>query len=583
MKFKVSIAQINPKSGDLKGNALGILRAVRTAREDGADLLVCPEMSLTGYCLDEKLLMNSQFLRENKRVLMEELVPASQGIAVVVGFVDFDEGNLGPDDRPLRFNAAAVLQDGKLLQVVHKRLLPSYRYFDDKRYFQPGDEVEPVTIQAQAGEVRIGVLICEDLWDEPYTLKPCRIYREKGTDYLLCINASPFVCSSPGERDGKWFVREKLVRSQIERHGIPIVWVNTVGIGDNGKNIIPFDGSSTAHDSSGNLVAHLPLFQEAQQSVSFEGGRAPHVQPPVFDREKEIYEALVMSVRDYYEKVGIFEGVLEAVSGGIDSALGTAIAFEAMGPDLLTLYNLPSKYNSQQTQDAARQLAENFGVEYRVIPIQGIMNRIVADFESYLHPVRQPVTLENMQARIRGLIMMAESNDLNALLLTNGNESEIALGYATLYGDLVGGLAVIGDRPKPDVYRMARYVNRRWGEERIPRETFEIPASAELKEDQTDPFDYEIVGPIISDYIERGASPAELVREFEEGRLKGGKYPEDVYREYDSTSFGELAGRLYLTMNRSVYKRVQAAPIVVVSERAFGFDLRESIINGWEG
>ncbi len=583
MKFKVSIAQINPKSGDLKGNALGILRAVRTAREDGADLLVCPEMSLTGYCLDEKLLMNSQFLRENKRVLMEELVPASQGIAVVVGFVDFDEGNLGPDDRPLRFNAAAVLQDGKLLQVVHKRLLPSYRYFDDERYFQPGDEVEPVTIQAQAGEVRIGVLICEDLWDEPYTLKPCRIYREKGTDYLLCINASPFVCSSPGERDGKWFVREKLVRSQIERHGIPIVWVNTVGIGDNGKNIIPFDGSSTAHDSSGNLVAHLPLFQEAQQSVSFEGGRAPHVQPPVFDREKEIYEALVMSVRDYYEKVGIFEGVLEAVSGGIDSALGTAIAFEAMGPDLLTLYNLPSKYNSQQTQDAARQLAENFGVEYRVIPIQGIMNRIVADFESYLHPVRQPVTLENMQARIRGLIMMAESNDLNALLLTNGNESEIALGYATLYGDLVGGLAVIGDRPKPDVYRMARYVNRRWGEERIPRETFEIPASAELKEDQTDPFDYEIVGPIISDYIERGASPAELVREFEEGRLKGGKYPEDVYREYDSTSFGELAGRLYLTMNRSVYKRVQAAPIVVVSERAFGFDLRESIINGWEG
>ncbi|HUV14792.1 MAG TPA: NAD(+) synthase [Acidobacteriota bacterium] len=583
MKFRVSIAQINPKSGDLKGNALRILQAVRTAKEDGADLVVCPEMSLTGYCLDEKLLMNTQFLRENKRILTEELAPASQGIALVVGFVDFDESNLGPDDRPLRFNAAAVLQDGKLLQVIHKRLLPSYRYFDDKRYFQPGDEVEPVTIQAKGGEVSIGVLICEDLWDEPYALKPCRIYREKGTDYLLCINASPFVCSSPGEQDGKRFVREQLVRSQIKRHGIPIVWVNTVGIGDNGKNIIPFDGSSMAHDASGNLVAHLPLFQEAQQSVSFEGGRAPYVQPPLFDREKEIYEALVMSVRDYYEKIGIFEGVLEAVSGGIDSALGTAIAFEAMGPDLLTLFNLPSKYNSQQTQDAARQLAANLGVEYRVIPIQGIMNRIVADFESHLHPFRKPITLENLQARIRGLIMMAESNDRNALLLTNGNESEIALGYATLYGDMVGGIAVIGDLPKPDVYRVARYVNRRWGEERIPRESFEIPASAELKEDQTDPFDYEIVGPIISDYIEKGASPAELVREFEERRLKEGKYPENVYRSYDSASFGELASSLYLTMNRSVYKRVQAAPIVVVSERAFGFDLRESIINGWEG
>jgi NAD+ synthase (glutamine-hydrolysing) len=583
MSFRVSIAQINPKSGDLKGNALLILQAIERARESGADLVVCPEMSLTGYCLDEKLLMNGQFLRENKRILMEQVVPASEDIAVVVGFVDFGESNLGPDDRPLRFNAAAVAQDGKLLQIVHKRLLPSYRYFDDKRYFQPGTEVEPVTIQARAGELRVGVLICEDLWDEPYVLKPCRIYKEKGTDYLLCINASPFVCSSPGEQDGKRFVREKLVRSQIKQHGIPIIWVNTVGIGDNGKNIIPFDGSSTAHDSAGNLVAHLPLFQGAQQTVSFEGGRGAGVQPPAFDREKEIYEALVMSVRDYYEKIGIFDGVLEAVSGGIDSALGTAIAFEAMGPDRLTLFNLPSKYNSQQTQDAARQLAENFGLEYRVIPIQDIMNRIVADFESYLHPVRQAVTLENLQARIRGLIMMAESNDRNSLLLTNGNESEIALGYATLYGDMVGGLAVIGDLPKPDVYRVARYVNRRWGEEKIPRETFEIPASAELKEDQTDPFDYEIVGPIISDYIEKGASPGELIQEFKEGKLKEGKYPESVYRDYELTSFGELASRLYLTMNRSVYKRVQAAPIVVVSERAFGFDLRESIINGWEG
>jgi NAD+ synthase (glutamine-hydrolysing) len=583
MKLRVSIAQINPKSGDLKGNARIILQAIARAKADQADVVVLPEMCLTGYCLDEKLLMNLQFLRANRRILLEEIVPASEGIAVVVGFVDFDEDRQGPDHRPVRFNAAAVAQGGRLLQTVHKRLLPSYRYFDDKRYFEEGKRVDPVTLKTASGQTRVGILICEDMWDTGYDLKPCRILREKEAQYLFCINASPFVCSSPGQRDGKRFVRDQLARSQIERHGLPVVWVNTVGIGDNGKNILPFDGFSAAYGSDGELAAHLPAFCVDQTTVEFENGRAPRIDTPVFNREQEIYEALVMAVQDYYEKIGIFEGVLEAVSGGIDSALGTAIAFEAMGPDLLTLYNLPSRYNSEQTQDAARKLAENFGVKYRVVPIQEMVNQVVEDFETHLHPIRRSITLENLQARIRGLIMMAESNDRNALLLTNGNESEIALGYATLYGDMVGGLAVIGDLPKPDVYRVSRYVNERWGEEKIPNEIFEIPASAELKEDQTDPFDYDIVGPIVSDYIEKGLSPGDLVEQFDKGTLLAPKYPVDVYEKYDSLAFSRLAADLYQTMNRSVYKRVQAAPIIVVSERAFGFDLRETIINGWEG
>lgn len=585
MRFKVSLAQINPKSGDLQGNAARILSGIQAAQREGCDLVVFPEMCLTGYCLDEKLLINLHFLKENRRLLLEQLRPATRHIAAVVGFIDHDATALGPDGQIIRHNAAAVLQDGELLQVVHKRLLPAYRYFDDKRYFVPGKSVEPVKIRTAQGEIAIGILICEDLWDEGYELKPCALYQAKGAQYLFCINASPFVGSSPQQRDGKRFERETLILQQVRRHGLPVVYVNTVGIGDNGKNVIPFDGFSMAYDAAGRRVAALKQFEEDQQSVLFENGRAPEVPEPPFDREGEIYQALVMGVRDYYQKVGIFRKVLEAISGGIDSSLGTAIAVEAMGRELLSVYNLPSRYNSAKTQDLARRLAENFELDYHVIPIQEMVEQIRRDFERYLHPLQLGITLENLQSRVRGLIMMAESNDQQALLLTNGNETEIALGYATLYGDMVGGLSVIGDLPKPDVYRLARYVNRKWGRAMIPEETFQIAASAELCENQTDPFDYEVVGPLVSDFIEKGWSPVEVSEQFEQRGLSERKYAVagGLYQKYDQERFRRLAEELYQTLNRSVYKRLQGAPIIVVSGRAFGFDLRETIINGWQG
>lgn len=582
MKFRVSMAQLNPTSGDLEGNCRKIVQAIDRARRDTADAVVLPEMCLTGYCLDEKLLINREFLERNETLLREEIVPACRGLTAVVGFVDFDPERRGPDGHLIRHNAAAIIEDGCLRQIVHKRLLPSYRYFDDKRYFTPGREAQPVTIRVRDGTVRIGVLICEDLWDEGYEFQPCETYCARGVDYLFCINASPFVASSPGQRDGKRFVRERLARSHIQQFGVPILLVNTVGVGDNGKNIIPFDGFSCAYDRDGELVACLGDFQENQQCVDYDDGKAPRIPDPGHDREEEIYRALVMGVRDYYEKVGIFQGVLEAVSGGIDSALGAAIAFDAVGREKLTLYNLPSRFNRESTRNAAEKLARNFGLEYRVIPIQDKLETIVRNFETHLHPIRNPVTLENLQARIRGLIMMAESNDRGALLLTNGNETEIALGYATLYGDMVGGLAVIGDLAKPDVYRLARYVNRRWEREMIPQESLQAVPSAELSEGQHDPFDYDVVGPVVSDFIEHGWSPRQIQREFRQRRLSEAKYP-GLYDRYDEESFAELTRKLYATLNRTVYKRVQAAPIIVVSERSFGFDLRETIINGWNG
>jgi len=586
MKFNVSLAQINPKSGDIAGNAEKILAGIAQAKREKCDLVVFPEMALSGYCLDEKLLINLQFLRENKRVLMEKILPASREIAVIVGFLDFDEGRKGPEGEVIRYNAAAVCQQGELIQIVHKRLLPSYRYFDDKRYFTPGREVQPVSIQTSQGEVSLGVLICEDLWEEGYEFKPCALYREQGVDYLITINASPFVGSNPGERDGKRFERAHLIESQARRYGVPILYVNSVGVADNGKNVIPFDGMSLAYDRTGCLVAALKQFSEDQQTVSFAKGTAASVSEPDFDREAEIYQGLVMSVRDYYEKVGIFKSVLQTVSGGIDSALGTAIAFEAMGRELLSVYNLPSQYNSEEGQALAHQLAENFELEYHVIPIQEMVDHFIRDFEHHLRPIQSSVTRENLQARIRGLIMMAESNDREALLLTNGNQTEIALGYATLYGDMVGGLSVIGDLSKPDVYRLAQYVNRKWGRAMIPEGIFETPPSAELRENQVDPFDYQVVSPLVSDFVERGLSPSDLVTCFQERHLDPRHYSlegKSIYERYGLEEFQELAQELFQKLNRSVYKRLQGAPIIVVSRRAFGFDLRETIINGWEG
>ena len=586
MKFNVSLAQINPKSGDIAGNAEKILAGIAQAKKERCDLVVFPEMALSGYCLDEKLLINLQFLRENKRVLMDQILPASRGIAVIVGFLDFDERHKGPEGEVIRYNAAAVCQQGQLLQIVHKRLLPSYRYFDDKRYFTPGREVQPVSIQIAQGKISLGVLICEDLWEEGYDFKPCARYREQSVDYLITINASPFVGSNPDQRDGKRFERAHLIESQARRYGVPILYLNSVGVADNGKNVIPFDGMSLAYDCTAHLVAALKQFSEDQQTISFAKGMAAPVAEPIFDREAEIYQGLVMSVRDYYEKTGIFKSVLQTLSGGIDSALGTAIAFEAMGRDLLSVYNLPSQFNAEQGQALARQLAEGFELEYHVIPIQEMVDHFIRDFEHHLRPIQSSVTRENLQARIRGLIMMAESNDREALLLTNGNETEIALGYTTLYGDMVGGLSVIGDLSKPDVYRMARYVNRKWGQAMIPEGIFATPPSAELREDQVDPFDYQVVSPLVSDFMERGLSPTDLVSFFQKRRLNPQHYSlegKSVYERYSLEEFRELVQELFQKLNRSVYKRLQGAPIIVVSRRAFGFDLRETIINGWEG
>jgi NAD+ synthase (glutamine-hydrolysing) len=574
--MRVALAQINPTSADINGNATRILEAVSGAAGQGADIVVTPELALPGYCIGD-LVEDTAFLEANERAL-QAIAAETRGITAVVGFIDSDRGATNDHGTVRKYNAAAVVRDGRILQRARKSLLPSYRYFDDKRYFSPGERREPVDVPL----ARLGVSICEDLWDDYYDVKPLPELVVQGAALILNLNASPFY---PGKRR----TRQKLIRNHIARLHVPIAYVNTVGAADNGKNIIPFDGESLVYDAAGRLVAIGRQFEEELLVVDLgtEQPPAAALELPPDDPEREMFDALVMSLRDYMRKTGFSRAVI-AVSGGIDSALALAIAVEALGPGRVTAFNLPSAHNSEITQSIARRLAGAFGVRYTVIPIQQIDDDLKAAFERHAHPIAQDFTRENLHARIRGILMMAESNDTGALLISCGNETEIALGYATLYGDMCGGISLIGDLSKTDVYGLSRYVNRKHAREMIPNEAFTIKPSAELAAGQCDPFDYAVVAPIVGEFVERRRSPGELVRQFERHTLDPARFkPDDegrtAYDKYTTETFQAIVDDAFRRMRRSVYKRMQGPPIVVVSERAFGFDLRETIINGWEG
>ncbi len=578
--MRIALAQINPTSGDISGNTARTIDAVNAARKERADVVVLPEMVIPGYCIGD-LVEDAAFLAANERA-MHEIADAAQGITAVVGFIDFDPAARNDNGTIRKYNAAAVVRDGKVRQRARKSLLPNYRYFDDKRFFTPGERRDPVDVPADSRCVRIGVSICEDMWDEFYEIKPLPELAAKGASVILNLNASPF---HPGKRH----TRERLIRGHIAQFHRPIVYVNTVGAADTGKNILPFDGESLVYDAAGRLVALGRQFEEDLVIVDLgaAAGPLPAIELPRDDRDREVHDALVMTLRDYMRKTG-FTRAIVPVSGGIDSALALAVAVAALGADRVLAYNLPSRYNTETTRGIAERLASALGVRYGVIPIQEIDETVRRVFEEHAHPIAQNLTRENLHARIRGLLMMAESNDTGALLISCGNETEIALGYATLYGDMCGGISLIGDLSKTDVYSVARYVNHKHGRDMIPEETFRIKPSAELASGQFDPFDYAVVAPIVGEFAEHRASPGDLIRLFEQHALDPARFrPDDegrtVYDKYTPETFSAIVYDAYRRMRRSVYKRLQGPPIVVVSERAFGFDLRETIINGWEG
>lgn len=528
--MKLALAQFNPTVGDLEGNAARILELAHAAHAAGALLLVAPELALCGYP-PEDLALREDFYAENARVLAGLIPRLPADLAVVLGLP------LLEDDR--RYNAAAVLRAGRMEAIYRKQVLPNHTVFDELRTFMPGSTA---TVFDVAG-VKCAINICGDIW-EPGTAEQAR---DAGAGLLLVLNASPF-------HKAKQVDRYRVARERIAEAGLPLIYVNMVG----GQDELVFDGGSFAMDAAGRVSAQCPFFTEGLYYLEMrEEGPRGEVQP-LPGLEESVYQALVLGVRDYVRKNG-FSGVLIGLSGGIDSALTLTIAVDALGPERVEAVMMPSQYTADMSREDAAELARRLGVTYRVIPIKPMYDSFLAALADEFDNLPYDTTEENLQARIRGVILMALSNKFGKLVLTTGNKSEMAAGYATLYGDMAGGFAVLKDVTKTLVYQLARYRNRL--SDVIPARIIERAPSAELRPNQTDQDTlppYEDLDAIIERYMELDQSPREIV---------AAGFPEEMVR------------KVVRLIDQSEYKRRQSAPGIRVTKRSFGKDRRYPITN----
>lgn len=540
--MRIGLAQINTTVGDLAGNRDRILAAYEQLVAAGAELVVFPELVVTGYP-PRDLLFKRQFVPDNLASLAA-IAARIGAVPALLGHVDQNPDRAG---RAL-FNAASFLHESRIVATAHKCLLPTYDVFDEDRYFEAADAP---TVVEHAGQ-RIGITICEDLWANPlvsprrrYPIDPVASLRARNVTLHVNLSASPW-------HNGKGHLREQLITSSAVGSGAPLVYCNAVG----GNDELIFDGRSIVAAADGRVLAGLAAFREDLRVVDL--AAAPAVDPTYRQEEmKDVYEALVLGLRDYAHKSG-FRRALLGLSGGIDSAVSAVIAADALGPENVTGVSLPSAISSEHSKADAQALARNLGIPFITVPIA----EVVAAAERTLAPVfagrPRDITEENVQARARGLLLMAISNKTGALLLTTGNKSELAVGYCTLYGDMCGGLAVISDLPKVKVYELARYMNRE--REVVPASSLGKPPSAELRPDQTDQDTlppYPVLDAILQHYVEEGMSSRDIIAlGFDEAVVR------DVVRKVDLNE----------------YKRKQAAPGLKITPLAFGVGRRIPIV-----
>ena len=561
---RIALGQLNTTVGDFAGNAAKVRAATARARAEGATLVVFPELAICGYPPRDFLDL-PEFLSRARRTLDELAAPAewSRGIAVAVGFPEVAEG--APP--PAVYNAVALIEGGRIVAVGRKSLLPTYDVFDETRYFLPA----PASTAAPAEGIglRLGLSICEDVWNDKrfwvrprYERDPIAELTRAGAALVVNVSASPYAMGKPA-------LRERMLGASARSHAAPIAYVNQVG----GDDALVFDGASMLVGRDGTVLARAPLFEEALVVCDLDGGHAavtglageplpPPGPPPPDPAADEVLRALVLGVRDYVRKCG-FRTAVVGLSGGIDSALTACLAAEALGPENVLGVAMPSRYSSGHSREDAEQLARHLGVRFQEIAIEPMHAAFLAQFQAAEGRPLGDLAEQNVQARIRGQILMALSNDTGGLVLSTGNKSELAVGYCTLYGDMAGGLAVIGDLPKTLVYRVARAANARAGRALIPERTFTKPPSAELKPDQTDQDSlppYEVLDDILQAYVEeRLPLDAIVARGHDEGTVR----------------------RVLRMVVASEYKRRQAAPVLKVSEKAFGEGRRFPIAHGY--
>ena len=536
--MRIGIAQLNPIVGDIPGNLALALDAYEQLTGQGVDLVVYPELFLCGYP-PRDLLLKEKFGKD----LADSLKVFASATGPVPALIGYAEINQNPSKQPF-LNAAGWCVQGHVSQSFHKRLLPTYDVFDESRYFVTGREKFFVEYKGK----KIAVTICEDIWnvlENEYPEDPVEEIASQSPDLLLNLSASPWHL-------GKSEKRIELLRQVSGKCQCPVVYVNSVG----GNDELIFDGMSMSIDGDGTLLANSDSFKECIE-VHDLSDQCPTTSLPLHDPMERLRQALVLGVRDYAHKSGFSKGLI-GLSGGIDSAVTAAITVEALGQENVIGISLPSSISSQHSREDARELAENLGIQFYTLPIQGMVDSATIELQPLFKDRPADVTEENIQARSRGLLLMAVSNKLGALLLTTGNKSELAVGYCTLYGDMCGGLAVISDVPKTQVFDLARHFNKE--QILIPVNTIEKPPSAELRPDQKDSDslpDYEILDSILHAYVEEGKSIVSLIQ--------------DGHEE-------EIVRRITRLVDLNEYKRNQAAPGLKTTPLAFGVGRRIPIV-----
>jgi NAD+ synthase (glutamine-hydrolysing) len=543
--MRIFVAQINPTIGDLEGNTLKILQAMDRARSKDVDLILFPELTICGYP-PEDLLFHHAFIESMEKCL-DRIVQASSRLMVIVGLA---RRNPDTSEKPL-FNSAAVIYDGQLLGFYDKMLLPTYDVFDERRYFEQGTQARIWEFKGK----KFGILICEDIWQHAgyvdftnYPRDPVNELAPSKLDFLLNLSASPYQFQKPD-------TRIKVCAKAAKSLHCPLIMCCEVG----GNDQLVFDGYSVYVDRNGNLCQLGRGFDEDDMLIDLDAACCPA--PFRYDPVKDLYSAIILGVKDYFRKQGFKKACL-GLSGGIDSALVACIAVDALGKENVLAISMPSRYSSEGSVKDAEKLARNLGIELKTVPIEGPFGDYLKLLEPHFEGKNLDVTEENLQARIRGMILMAISNKLGCIVLSTGNKSEMAMGYCTLYGDMCGGLGVISDVTKGQVYALAKWINRNG--EIIPKSTIEKAPSAELRPNQKDTDslpDYAIVDAVLQSYVEDYLSPEEIAKRY--------KLPI------------ELVVDLIRRIHRAEYKRRQAAPGIRVSKKAFRVGRRYPIVQGW--
>ena len=551
--MRIAIAQLNPIVGDIEGNAQRILEAAQTAFNQGAELLLTPELSLCGYP-PRDLLLNLGFVEKMSRQLQLLSQELPEKLAVLVGFVEKNTSATVRGEKPL-FNSIALVKSQEIKQIFTKRLLPTYDVFDEDRYFASGKESQ--YFQLTENNFKIGVTICEDVWNDEqfwgqrqYAVNPIADLANLGVDLIVNLSASPYSV-------GKQKLRESLLSHSATRYNLPIVYVNQVG----GNDDLIFDGDSVAFNRQGEVIYRAQAFTSSLELIEFNQDLLPAVIHPLpVDEDEEIYQALVLGVRDYVQKCG-FKRVIFGLSGGIDSSLVAAIASDALGKENVLAVMMPSPYSSDHSISDAVALVNNLGIKSEKLAIKEIMTAYDQLLEGLFAGTDFGIAEENLQSRIRGNLLMALSNKFGHLLLSTGNKSEMAVGYCTLYGDMNGGLAVIADVPKTRVYSLCHWLNRHG--EIIPLNVINKAPSAELKPNQKDQDSlppYEILDAILALLIDRHQSAEQIIAAGFEA---------------------EIVQKVIKLVKNAEFKRKQAPPGLKISDRAFGTGWRMPIASRW--